>query len=265
MKSDAFMAAKLVGTALILACSACNPKQSNVSKDMNGFILGNNTPMQALTVGIGDSLDRFFQSNPFLTSLRPSAPISKISLPIMKNIDASYDDGKVHFDVGCASTTNIEGDVKVGGVNLASFYLCNPSINDWEQATQGTERLIDRFASQNRDCSSLREFRKHHSVEESSTRWETELIDRFTKQELPLTEKNANIIFKAAADGGHVQQLRLQQGSSLLMESFSCGRLLVFFEIAKLRNRGGVNLSNTERNEMKYQTVFTFRQMKPKD
>lgn len=251
---------KFVGVVIILYCSACNPKQNNMITDMNGFILGADSgPPPALTVAVGDGLDQFFERNSFLKSVKPSGSLVKISLPIMKTVDATYDDGAVWFHVGCAITTNIEGSTTTGGVNLASFYLCRPSINDWNKATHDMEALINDFALKNKNLLSLRKFRQHHSLAEASDRWETDLLDHYTKREFPLSEQEANQFLKTAADGGHVQQLRLQQGSSVLMEAYANEKIFVFFEIAKLRNQGGENLTIAEREEMKYQAVITFR------
>jgi hypothetical protein len=252
--------AKLAGAALILYCSGCSPKENAVGRDMNGFILGDDSgPPPVLTVGVGSDIDRFFEKNSFLKSVKSAGSHAEVSLPLLKTVDATYDDGEINFHVGCATTTNIEGNATAGGISEASFYLCHPSINDWNKATRDLEAMINTFASQNKNLASLRKFRQHHSFAEASARWETDLLDHFTDREFPLSEQEANQFLKDAADGGHVQQLRLWQGSSVLMEAFANEKVLIFFEIAKLRNRGGENLTIAERNEMKYQAVVTFR------
>lgn len=180
----------------------------------------------------------------------------------MFRADATYDDGKIEFHVGCSSTTNIDGNTDVQGITVVGFELCDPAIDDWRAATRRTARLIVEFGLRNPGLTSLREFRKTASLAEAQKVWRGILYDRFSKLEFPLTEDEANRFFENDAAGGHIRQLQLSQNTYVVMAAYMNDEVSVEFGISKETVWAGSSLTKEQRESMKYLTEIAFLRRK---
>ncbi len=251
------------GLILIASCGACKPQVSTVRVEANGFVLGDDTkPPVPLVVGVGESVDQFLARNPFLQKMKHPGGDHVLNLPLLTRTDASYDDGEIKFHAGCSFTTNIDGNSKHVGINSVGFELCDPVINDWMLATHRTAQIIAEFERQNPGLISLREFRKSNSPEEAEKVWGGILSDRWAHVEYPLTEDQANDYFKREADEGHVRQLRYSQNNYVVMAAFMNQKTSIRFAISKETYWGGQNLTDEQRNTMKYVTIISLLQRK---
>ena len=260
-----FRQTSLLNLLLVMSiCAACTknqPSEGELRRDMSGFVLGDdNQAPKRLTVGVGESLDRFLARNPFLANVSPRGGDYVLNLPLMTRVDGFYDDGEVKFHVGCSFTTNIDGNHKHLGLNSVGFHLCDPPVHDWRAATRRTMDLAARFERENPGVVSLKDFRKTATLAEAEKLWETSLINKFNRVEYPLTEEQANRFFEMRAQEGHIEQLQFRQNTAIVMAAFLTQKAQVFFEVSKETYWGGDNLTDEQRKTMKYQIVVAFLQ-----
>ncbi len=249
--------------AMLVLCSGCmedKPVESELHRDMAGFVLGDDEKRpQRLVVGVGESVDSFLARNPFLKRVTATGGNRRLNLPLMAKVDGHYDDGEITFDVGCSFTTNIDGNYGYVGIHDVEFQLCDPKINDWGTAIRRTMELAEEFARLNPNMRDLRAIRRAASLAETEKLWGTSLIDKITRLEFPLTEERANQFFEEKAQAGHFEQLQWRQNTYALIAGYVGDKVKVSFGISKETYWGGEDLSEEERNTMKYQTIVAFR------
>lgn len=109
------------------------------------MILGDDTkPAQLLYVGAGDTVARLIERNSYLQPLKLSDQ-EELRLPLMTKLDVHYDDGEMKLDVGCALTTNIDGNERFHGAAFIGIKLCERSLNDWRPALRKAAEIMHRL------------------------------------------------------------------------------------------------------------------------
>jgi hypothetical protein len=113
------------------------------------FVLGDDDkPAPALIVGVGDSVERLVQRNPFLKPLGLRTD-QTLRLPLMRTTDVTYDDGHWRLHIGCVMTSNLDGFERFSGVEYVGLRLCERFTNDWPAAMRRASELIAEFRKQN--------------------------------------------------------------------------------------------------------------------
>lgn len=253
-----------IGLMLAIASglAACQPQgeAEKLKKDMNGMILGDDTkPAQPLYVGVGDTAARLMERNPYLKQFKLSAQ-EELRLPLMTKLDVHYDDGDIKLDVGCAFTTNIDGNARFVGAASIGIKLCDQSLNDWKPALRIAAEIMRRLEQQNPQVQNLRDFYVHASEPElkkiGGKQW------RKSNHDLDVlrTIEDASIKFEREAAAGNVEITSGKQGNTEAFIGVYAGKHTIFeIGVSKVANFGGDNLTEEQRRTMRYEVTMSFR------
>jgi hypothetical protein len=255
----------LIGVMLAAASSlaACQVQgqgeRATLRKDMNGMILGDDTkPAQSLHVGVGDTALRLMERNSYLKQLKLSDQ-EELRLPLMTKLDVHYDDGDIELDVGCAFTTNIDGNARFPGAAFIGIKLCEQPVNDWKPALQRAVEIMRQLEHKNPQIQNLRDFYRNASQQElqkiGGETWRKSDHDLYALRTLVEADakfaKEAERDRTAAANGARTSsyaRVGLYAGKKAL---FSVG-------VSKTPDFGGDNLTEEQRRAMRYEVTMSF-------
>jgi hypothetical protein len=256
---------KLLIGLMIAAASgiaACQPQDEHkkLRKDMNGMILGDDAkPVQALYVGVGDTATRLMEHNPYLRQFKLRDQ-EELRLPLMTKLDVHYDDGDIKLDVGCALTTNVDGNARFPGVAFIGIKLCDQPLNDWRPALQRATEIMQKLEQRNLQVQNLRDFYLNASEPElqkvGGDIWQrsTHDIDQL------LTLEEANAKFLKESNNGNVEILSGKRSNTYAYVGVYASKYTIFeIGISKTANFGGDNLTEAQRQTMRYEITMSFR------
>ena len=254
----------LIGLLLAAASglAACQPQgeQGKLRKDMNGMILGDDTkPAQPLHVGVGDTATRLRERNPYLKQFKMSDQ-EELRLPLITKLDVHYDDGDIKLDVGCAITTNIDGDERFPGAAFIGIKLCEQPLNDWKPALQRAAELMSQLERQNPQVQNLRAFYAQATDTELQKIGGNSL--RKSQHDLYAlrTIEDADAKFGQEAAKGNTEILDGGQSNTYARVGMYAGSKMLFtIGISKVANFGGNNLTEDQRRTMRYEVTMSFR------
>lgn len=226
---------------------------------MNGFVLGDTEgAAQPLVVGVGDSVQRLVERNPFLGQLRfdPDMPLR---LPLMTKVDVSYDDGDMRLKLGCATRSALDGDERFKGIETAGFALCDPAINDWTIATRRASQIIELFKQSNPDARDLKAWLQTANKQDlaklaGKNYWAI-------KSDIDvLSESAANARYAALPIGDAFDEpLALVSETLMNMGYFANGKTIFSIGVSKYKPFGGPNLTEAQRTAIAYRVSVSFK------
>ncbi|WP_147376895.1 hypothetical protein [Noviherbaspirillum saxi] len=246
----------------ISGLAACQPQgeHGKLRKDMNGMILGDDTqPAQPLHVGVGDTATRLMARNPYLKQFKLNDQ-EELRLPLMTKLDVHYDDGDIKLDVGCAFTTNIDGNARFPGAAFIGIKLCDQPLNDWKPALQRATEIMRRLEQQNPQVQNLRDFYRNASEPElqkiGGKQW------RKSQQDMDMlrTLEEADAKFAQEAAGGNEEILSGKWRNTEAFVGVYAGKHAIFeIGVSKVAEFGGSNLTEEQRRTMRYEVTMSFR------
>jgi hypothetical protein len=252
--------ALIATSAGLAACQPSGERNITLRKDINGMVIGDDRrPGQRLTVGVGDSVPKLMQRNPFLKQLAPSEG-QMLRLPLQTTLDLHYDDGDLKLDVGCVIRANIDGDARFPGAAFIGMKLCEEPLNDWNEAIDKATEVMRRFEQQNPQAKDLRAFYL------SATELELQAIGGKTWHKSAhdldtlLTPDEAKAKFVREAAGGHEEIVSGRRKNTLANVAIYAGKKALFgIGISKTANFGGDNLTEEQRRTMRYEITMSFQ------
>lgn len=258
--SRLLLGALIAASAGLAACLPSGERGVTLRKDINGMVIGDDKrPGQGLTVGVGDSVTKLLQRNPFLKQLGLSEG-QMLRLPLETTLDLHYEDGDLKLDVGCAISANVDGNARFPGVALVGLSLCEQPLNDWNSAVDKAVEVMRRFEQQNPQAKDLRAFYL------SATELELQAIGgkvwRKSDQDLfaLLTPEQAKAKFAREAAGGHEEIFSGRWKNTLANVGLYAGKKALFeIAVSKTANFGGDNLTEEQRRTMRYEITMSFR------
>jgi hypothetical protein len=252
--------ALIAATAGLAACQPSGERGTTLRKDINGMVIGDDRrPTQPLTVGVGDSVTRLVQRNPFLKQLGLSEG-QMLRLPLETTLSLHYDDGDLKLDVGCVIRANVDGNERFPGAAFIGMKLCEEPLNDWNAALDRAAEVMRRLEQQNPQAKNLRAF--YLSATEPELQKIGGKIWRKSDQDLfaLLTPEQARAKFAREAAGGHEEILSGRWKNTLANVGIYVGKKALFeIGVSKTANFGGDNLTEEQRRTMRYEITMSFR------
>jgi len=256
----------LFGTLIVVIANlaACQPSGEHHvtnTNDINGMTKGDSMkPEKRLLVGVGDSVTKLVQRNPFLTQMGLSEA-QMLRLQLQSALDLQYDDGDLRFDVGCVNRANVDGSTRLPvGAALVGMKLCEEPINDLDAAVKMATEVMHRFERQNPQAKDLRDF--YLSATEPELQaiggkvWRKSDEDLFTL----LTPEQAKAKFAREAADGHDEITSGRWKNSLAIVGIYSGRKTLFeIAVSKTAHFGGDGLTDEQRRTMRYEITMSFR------
>lgn len=243
--------------------AACQPSGEGgvtLRKDINSMVVGDDRrPGQRLTVGVGDSVTKLIQRNPFLGQVGLSEG-QLLRLPLETKLDLHYDDGDLKLDVGCVISANVDGNARFPGVALVGISLCEQPLNDWNATVDKAAEVMRRFEQQNPQAKDLRAF--YLSATEPELQAIGGKVWRKSAHDLDVlrTVEEAKAKFGREAAAGHEEIFRGWRKNTFAMTGIYVGRKALFeIGISKMANFGGDNLTEEQRRTMRYEITISFR------
>jgi hypothetical protein len=250
----------IAGSASLVACQPSGERGVTLRKDINGMVIGDDKrPGQRLAVGVGDSVTRLVQRNPFLKQIGLSEG-RILRLPLETTLDPHYDDGDLKLDVGCVISANVDGNARFPGVALVGMSLCEQPLNDWNAAVEKAVEAMRRFEQQNPQAKDLRAFYRSATEPElqaiGGKAWHKSTHDL----DVLLTVEEAKAKFTREAGAGHEEILSGRRKNTFAMTGIYAGKKALFeIGISKSANFGGDNLTEEQRRTMRYEITMSFR------
>ena len=247
----------VVGT-LLVGCSKMQADKSALIKH-DGFAIGDeHLPTPTLVVGVGDSVSRLLNRNPFLHDLNIQGR-ETLRLPLLRTTNVIYDDGHWKLKIGCVVTSNLDGDDRFPGVETIGLKLCQPSLNDWKIATRRAAELVKSFQAANPDAIDISG--RLRSAKESEWRpiggdaWE------LPGQRQVMSVDDADAYFAKLSDMSQRDAELAGMLNGVRMGIFLGEKTIFEVGIAKQTKWGGDNLTDSQRNDMNYAitVIFTLR------
>lgn len=243
--------------ALLMGCPADESKEKKLLA-INGFVLGDTQgTAKPLLVGVGDSVQRLMERNPFLGQLQFNTD-GALRLPLMTKVDVTYDDGDMRFKLGCATFSALDGDERFKGVQTAGFSLCEPAINDWAVATRRASQIIEEFKQSNPNARDLKDWLQTVSKEDQKklggkNYW-------VTKSDIEvLSESEANARYAALPIGDAFDPpLALTSEKLINMGYFAGAKAIFAIGVSKQKPFGGINLTEAQSKAIAYQVSVSF-------
>jgi hypothetical protein len=247
----------LAGAAFLAGCLTDEPKEKKLLA-INGFVLGDTEGVaKPLVVGVGDSVQRLVERNHFLGKLQ-FAPDEPLRLPLMTKVDVMYDDGDMRFNLGCATSSALDGDERFNGIETAGFSLCEPAINDWTVATRRVSEIINVFKKSNPNARDLKAWLQTASKDELTKLGGRNKWSRKFDIEV-LTETQANERFAALPVGDAFDpELALVNETLINMGYFAGEKAIFAVGISKYKPFGGTGLTETQRTAVAYRVGVSF-------
>lgn len=259
---------KLVAIAAVLLCAACRPEAATGPKDKkmwidtNGVILGGSDDRtETLVVWMGDNVEALKSGNSYLPELNADSTRG-FYFPIHRKLAFRFRDGDLGFDLGCVESASVgSGSGTERGrasVRHVSASICGEFIDDWTVATAQASEVIKAFKSKNPSARDLRELNASPSELEKMS---ADLVEPFdsSKAISLLDEREANRYFERLRDGGHSDQLQLNQNTSVELAAFVGKFSVMTVSISKNFTYGGrEQLSSELRNSMRYIVSIRF-------
>lgn len=247
----------VLGMALLLGCPVDQSKEKKLLA-INGFVLGDTEgTARPLVVGVGDSVQRLVERNPFLGKLRFN-PDDPLRLPLMTKVDVSYDDGDMRFKLGCATSSALDGDERFKGVETAGFSLCAPAINDWTVATRRAGQVIEAFKRSNPNARDLKEWLQTANKGEleklggKNMWWRKSQVDVVSE-----SEANARYAVLPVGDAFN-EPLALTDEKLMNMGYFAGAKAIFSIGVSKYKPFGGTNLTEVQRTAIAYRVGVSF-------
>lgn len=244
----------------LAACQPSGDRGVTLKKDINGMVIGDDRrPGQHLTVGVGDSVTKLVQRNPFLKQLGLNEG-QMLRLPLQTTLDLHYDDGDLKLDVGCVIRANIDGNDRFPGAAFIGMKLCDEPLNDWNAAVDKAAEVMRRFEQQNTQAKDLRAFYLSATEPElqaiGGKTWHKSTHDLDTL----LTIEEAKAKFAREAAGGHEEILSGRRKNTLANVAIYAGKKALFgIGISKTTHFGGDNLTEEQRRTMRYEITMDFQ------
>ncbi|WP_124077652.1 hypothetical protein [Pigmentiphaga humi] len=231
-----------------------------LKQDINGMVIGDDRQSQRLVVGVGDTVARLVERNPFLKELGlvPGKSGELLRLPLMTRLDLRYEDGDLNFDVGCVIRANIDGNAQFADAAFIGMKLCEEPLNDWNAAVDLAKQVMRRFEQQNPQVKDIRAF--YLSASEAELQriggWKRSTQELHTL----LTPEEAKAKFAREAAAGHEEIVSgRRNGTSALIGIYTSEKAIFQIGVSKTANFGGNNLSEAQRQTMRYEVSMHFR------
>jgi hypothetical protein len=223
----------------------------------NGFVISDERgPRPKLIVGVGDSVSRLVERNPFLKSLNIPKD-QELRLPLLRTTDVTYDDGRWKLDVGCVTTSNLDGDERFAGVETVGLRLCDPALNDWQAATARAAAIVTLFRKVNPDARDLSEWLKTASRAEyvavggdSWTLYRAKEV--FTK---PAADEHFKKLDGVSSEAAELSGTPEGVGMGIFMGE----KVIYEIGVSKHRALRGDNLTEQQRKDRLYLVTMSFR------
>jgi hypothetical protein len=255
------LGALIAASAGFAACQPSGDRGVTLKKDINGMVISDDgKPGQRLTVGVGDSVMKLVQRNPFLKQFSLSEG-QMLRLPLQTTLDLHYDDSDLKLDVGCVIRANVDGNARLpDGAALIGMKLCEEPLNDWRAAVEKATEVMRRFEQQNPQAKDLRAF--YLSATEPELQAIGGKVWRKSDQDLfaLLTPEQAKAKFAREVAGGHEEILSGRWKNTLANVGLYAGKKALFeIAVSKTANFGGDNLTEDQRRTMRYEITMAFR------